>query len=834
MLPVTQIFPALNANLDAGNAIVVAPPGAGKSTALPLYLLKMSRFANSKIIMLQPRRVAARNIALYLAKQLGEEVGRTVGYRVRGENKTSAATRLEIVTEGILTRMLQSSPELPGVGLVIFDEFHERSVHADFSLALCLEVQQALRDDLPLLVMSATLDIEALQKVLPDVPILESTGRAFPVDIQHIEKVSKLPITTQIKNLVLSVFRQHQHDILVFLPGAFEIKKTAAELASALGEDAAIHMLFSELKKEQQQDAILPDPHGKRKIVLATNIAETSLTIEGIEVVVDSGIEKRAIFDVRRGITQLTTQKISQASATQRAGRAGRLMPGTCYRLWPKEQHHRLARQSAPEILQTDLSGFVLEASIWGSAIEDLILIDCPTPAQVQQAQNTLRLAGLLDNGNKATKLGRDVNRLGGNVHVAAMLFASEKLGVAQQSLACAIAALLESKDPLPNSGSVELYERLMLLKNQSKHSIWPLVRQWHAKLGIELQPWPLEDIGLLLGLGFGQWIAKQTAKGRFLLANGSGASLGSSQHHAQSHDSNHAILACDWVVVCNMQITDKQSDNALIRYAQGITLETLQKHFPDAFTERKDVVWDMQKQKISASLSRHFGSIQVSNTPLGSPPKDRALLTWKGLLETKLAKDGLAAIPLDFRSKQLIVRVELARAFLNKSANKTPLPDLSAAGLRSSIYHWLLPYLEDKTSWQQLINLPFYQLLSNLLNYQQLSLLEELLPENWLIPTGRKAALEYSEQGTATLSVRMQEMYGLQKHPVLLNGSLAITCELLSPAQRPLQTTQDIVGFWAGSYVPIQKEMKGRYPRHFWPDDPAHAKATAATKKKM
>lgn len=838
MLPITHIFSALGAHLQTGNAIVVAPPGAGKSTSLPLYLLTLPCFADCKIIMLQPRRVAARNIALYLSEQLNEKVGSTIGYRVRGENITSAATRLEIVTEGILTRMLQSAPELPGVGLVIFDEFHERSVHADFSLALCLEVQQALRDDLRLLVMSATLDTDALQKVLPNVPILESTGRAYAVDVRHIERSSKLSVVAQVTQLVLSVFYQHTHDFLVFLPGAFEIKKAAAELETALGGDVAIHFLFSDLNKEQQQLAILPDINGKRKIVLATNIAETSLTIEGIEVVIDSGIEKRAIFDLRRGITHLTTQKISQASATQRAGRAGRLMPGTCYRLWPKEQHDRLSRQSVAEILQTDLSGFALEAAVWGSRIDQLILINQPSAAQVLQAQETLRTSALLDLNDKVTEVGRDVNKLGGDVKVASMLLRSAALSLAHQSLACAIAALLENKDPLPASKSVALDERLTFLLQQPGHSIWQLVRQWHKKLRLKVVAWPLEDIGLVLALGFGQWIAKQKGEGRFLLANGSGASLANSLSNAHGGraniDGNHAMLANEWIVVCHMQLTDAQNDSAVIRYAQGIRAATLHQHFAAQFEEQEALRWDEQKQRIVSSLNTYFGKIQVSSIPVAAPSKYMVAKVWRDLLIQKLSKEGLAAIPLDARTLGLIMRVELARQSLTSSAAPDVFPDMSIAGLTASIDLWLLPYLDGKTKWQQFASLPFYQLISNLLNYKQLSLLNEQLPESVLIPTGRKADLQYLSKDKVVLSVRMQEMYGLQQHPTLLNGALAITCELLSPAQRPLQTTQDIVGFWSGSYLSIQKEMKGRYPRHYWPDDPANAKATAATKKKM
>lgn len=839
LLPITQIYDELAAKLIHNNAIVVAPPGAGKSTSLPLFLLSLSMFDKQKIIMLQPRRVAARNIALYLAEQLNEPVGQTVGYRVRAENKTSASTRLEIVTEGILTRMLQSAPGLEGIGLIIFDEFHERSIHADFSLALCLEVQHALRDDLRLLVMSATLDTQAMRKVLPDAPVLESIGRSYPVDIRYIQATSTLPMAMQVKQLVGDIWSKHQQDMLIFLPGAYEITQCADALNDLLGADVVIHTLFAALSKEQQQAAIVPNRDGKRKIVLATNIAQTSLTIEGIEVVIDSGIEKYAIFDLRRDVTHLTTQKISQASATQRAGRAGRLMSGTCYRLWLKEQQQGLLKQSAPEILQSDLSTFILEAAIWGSKIQDLVLIDCPSDAQIRHGQEKLCTLGLLNPANQATELGRQVNRLGGDVNIATMLVLSRQLSGAHQSLACAIAALLESKDPLPSAKSVNVDERLRFLLQQPKHSIWPLVRQWHKKLGLSQQAWPMDDTGLVLAFGFTPWIGKQTSAGRFLLANGSGASLASAYAQSDSHDANHALLAGDWIVVCNMQITDRQSDNAVIRYAQGIELKQLVDHFSEHFVVRELVSWDEKKQRISAISRRCFARIEVSKMPLASPPAYMLLDTWSEVIKRKLRKEGIDALGCDVRARQLIIRSCLARdamLFDTKSSDNinASFPDMSVQGLIDSLDQWLLPYLEGKTTWQQIVSLPFYQLLNTLLNYQQQSLLNECLPETYLIPTGRRAAIIYALQGTALLSVRIQEMYGLQQHPNLLQGKLPLTCELLSPAKRPLQTTQDIVGFWSGSYREIQKEMKGRYPRHFWPDDPSTAKPTAATKKKM
>jgi len=830
LLPVQEILSALILYLQNGNAIVVAPPGAGKSTVLPLFLLQQPAFQHSKIIMLQPRRIAARNIAHFLAEQLGEKVGKTVGYRIRGENKTSADTRLEIVTEGVLTRMLQAAPELPGVGLIIFDEFHERSIHADFSLALSLEVQQALRDDLRILVMSATLNAREISKIMPDAKLFESQGRTYPVDIQYAASNSRSSIVDKVCELVAQTFPKHDRDFLVFLPGAFEIRK-AAEILSRKLDDCVVLPLFSDLNKQQQQDALMPNKEGKRKIVLATNIAETSLTIEGIEVVVDSGIEKKAIFDLRRGITQLTSQKISQASATQRAGRAGRVMAGTCYRLWSKELHGRLAQQSTPEILQSDVTDLILEAAIWGAPMAELALIDQPIAAQLSQGEEKLVSLGIIDQRNKISDFGRQVHALGGNANIAIMLLKSAQLSDAHQSLACALAALLESKDPLPQAQTVEITPRLAFLLKNKQHSMWLLIKQWHRKQNIQLVDWPLQDVSILLAFGFVNWIAKHRSEGRFSLANGSGAVL-HSEDELLRHVGQQSTTQSNarWLVVANMQLTDKQSDSALIRYAEPIQFEQLKTYFPELFASKELVQWDEEKQRITASESDYFGRIPFSKKALPKPSPDALAAVWK----QQIQKKGIQALPFDARSQQLIKRVRLFNRVNNTTGQNEELPDFSESALLQNVDRWLLPFLTDKNSWQALSNLPFYQLLSQQIDYQQLKKLDALLPESIAIPTGRKATIDYNDEGKALLSVRVQELYGLQEHPTLLNGKLPITCELLSPAQRPLQTTDDLIGFWQGSYKQIQKEMKGRYPRHFWPDDPANSPATATTKKRM
>ena len=827
MLPVEHILPALHQQLIAGDAIVVAPPGAGKSTCLPLSLLKLDVFKNKKIILLQPRRIAVRTIAAYLASQLGESVGQTVGYRIRGEVKVTTNTRLEIVTEGILTRMLQNQPELPDVGLVIFDEFHERSVHADFSLALCIEVQQALREDLRLLVMSATLDVEALSELLPEAKLLESQGKSYPVDIVYQGDNSSLHLFEKISRLVIQVFPKHQHDCLVFLPGAADINKAAQRLIqyfASEGEDKVeVLKLFADLSKNEQQQALLPHPKGKRKIVLATNIAETSLTIEGIEVVVDSGVEKKAIFQLNRGITHLQSQKISQASATQRAGRAGRLTAGTCYRLWSKDQHSRLAKQITPEIMHSEMSSFILESAIWGSNVTELALLDHPSDAQLSQGFELLNQLELFDDNKKLTALGRKAHNLGCHPSIAVMLLKSEQMSPEHLSMACALAALIENKDPMGrNASGVSLSARLHFLLQQKNHLIWQAIRQWHSKLGCRLLAWPLEDTAILVGYAYPQWLAKQRKDERYQLVNGSGAVL----------YQDDALTTQSWLAVANMQTSDRQQDNAQIRYAESLTLLQLEQYFYYLIEKKEQVNWDYKNQRIVSEMQKTLGKIVIRRQPIKRPSEQHILTIWQQVIQDK----GIAGIPFNEEVQQLIYRVQLAASFSGAPSFSAlqVFPDFTESGLLNSIDNWLMPYLTDTLTWQQFTQSDFLQQLLNELNFAQQQSLNKQLPKRLALPSGRSAQLTYTSGNSVMLSVRMTELYGLQRHPTVAQQQVPITVELLSPAGRPIQTTQDLPRFWQGSYKEVQKEMKGRYPRHYWPDDPANAQATTRTKKRM
>jgi ATP-dependent helicase HrpB len=836
LLPVEHILPALHQQLIVGDAIVVAPPGAGKSTCLPLSLLKLDVFKDKKIILLQPRRIAVRNIAAYLASQLGEPVGRTVGYRIRGEVKVTNNTRLEIVTEGILTRMLQNQPELLDVGLVIFDEFHERSVHADFSLALCIEVQQALRDDLRLLVMSATLDVVALRALLPEAKLLESQGKSYPVNIVYQADNSSLHLFEKISRLVIQVFARHKHDVLVFLPGAADINKAAQYLNQHFGQlssqyasqdysqertvEVDVLKLFSELSKNEQQQALLPHPDGKRKIVLATNIAETSLTIEGIEVVIDSGIEKNAIFQLNRGITHLQSQKISQASATQRAGRAGRLMTGTCYRLWSKEQHSRLAKQSTPEIMHTDMSSFILESMMWGSDVSALALQDYPSDAQLSQGFGLLRQLGLIDANKKLTALGRKAHGLGCHPSIAVMLVQSAKMSSEHLSMACALAALIENKDPMGrNTNGASLSARLHFVLQQKNHVVWQTIRQWHSKLACRLLTWPIEDTAVLVGYAYPQWLAKQRKNERYQLVNGSGAVL----------YQDDALTTHNWLAIANMQTSDRQQDNAQIRYAESLTLLQLEQHFQHLIEKKEYVAWDHENQRIVSEMHKTLGEIVINRQPIKRPSEQHILSIWQRVIQGK----GIVGLPFDEDVLQLIYRVQLAASFIGTPSFQA-FPDFTESGLLNSMDRWLMPYLRHVLTWQQFTQCHFLQQLLNELDYAQQQKLNKQFPKRLVLPSGTSAQLTYTSSNSVVLSVRMTELYGLQLHPTVAQQQVPITVELLSPAGRPIQTTQDLPRFWQGSYKEVQKEMKGRYPRHFWPDDPANAQATTRTKKRM
>lgn len=813
-LPVAAIAEPLCVSLQHANVILSAPPGAGKSTYLPLVLLQAPWLAGKKIIMLQPRRVAVRAIAAYLAEQLQEPVGQTIGYRIRGESKVSSATRVEIVTEGLLTRMLQQDPELTGVGVVIFDEFHERNLHADFALALSLEAQGALRDDLRLLVMSATLDEIGLQRLLPDAICLSSPGRSYPVSMHYHPVPAQSDLIGAMSALILKVLREEPGSLLAFLPGAGEIRRLAAMLTPQLSPDIRLYSLYGELGKDAQMAAIAPLQAGERKLVLATNIAETSLTIDGIRLVVDSGLEKVARYDLNRGITQLQTQRISRASATQRAGRAGRLGPGICYRLWSEESHPRLAAQALPQMQTSDITPLVLEAAAWGTCMEQLALLDPPTSAQLTQARQLLHTLAALDHEYRITPLGRAMCALGCHPRIAHMLLKAREMGAEAASLGCVLAALLESKDPL-TSDSTDVQLRLSYLHSHPQDRLWQTAAMWAKRLDISLhRQFDTTPAALLLAMVYPDRIGKSRGSGRYLLANGAGAAL----------EAQDPLQGQDYLVVADLIKTT--GGDARISLAVSVDIALLQQAMPHLFSEQWTSSWDLQSQRIVGRKVCRLGSITLRSEALPGIRGEALLSVWRSVIEER----GIAWLPLGESAQQLRRRVTLAATLFPEET----WPSCTDEALLDSLEHWLLPYLHDSRSYADLQQLDFYTLLRNRMDWALQQKLDSALPVKFTAPSGLSHPLQYQEDGSVLLSVKMQEMYGLVQTPSIAQGRIRILLELLSPARRPLQKTADLAGFWRGSYKAVQKEMKGRYPKHFWPDDPACAMPTSKTKKAM
>lgn len=811
MLPVAEISDELISSLMEGDCILQAPPGAGKSTWLPLQLLQASQFTQQKIIMLQPRRVAVRSVARYLASQLGEEVGKTVGYRIRGESRISAQTRLEVVTEGLLTRKLQQDPELNGYGLIIFDEFHERNLHGDFSLALACEIQQALREDLRLLVMSATLDAEPVVGLLPNARVLRSEGRSFPVDVRYLPVNRNQLMSSVLYTTVLKALKEEQGDVLVFVAGRKEIEQLIQRLETQIEPMVQLRPLYGELDRKQQDQALQPATDGQRKVVIGTNIAETSLTIPGIRVVIDSGLENRARYNLKNGITTIAQQPISQASAIQRSGRAGRLGPGVCYRMWARENQDRMRKHSVPEILETDISALILEAKNWGSEVEELALLDHPAPAQLQQGTTLLKELEALDQNAVVTAHGRAVCEFGTHPGIANMLLRAREMGNKVLSLACAIGALLESQRR--SNDGVDLDTALHQLRYQKHHPVWQQVNHWHRRVKVSLaSDWPTQLTGVLVGFACPDRIGKATSHGRFVLTNGSGAKL----------DSQEPLSEADYLVAGQLLGLADQAD-ARITLAARMTQGQLDKYFSHLYNRQQQCVW--KDERIQASESLGLGKIVLKRERLPMPDAEHRLAMWQDVIH----KRGIGKLPLSDKARLWLEKCRLLQGL----GLMTDCPDFSDQALLESWHHWLWPYMQEITQWQQLKPLDWFGMLRDRMDWQQQQRLEKLLPEKIVVPTGSACRLEYHPDGVK-LSVRMQELYGLTATPHVAEGKIPVTIEILSPARRPIQTTQDLAGFWSGSYREVQKEMKGRYPRHFWPDDPANAQATTKTKKKM
>lgn len=844
-LPIEQALPELRGALsDHRNVVLQAPPGAGKSTGVPLALFAERWRGDSKIVMLEPRRLAARAVASRMAYTLGEAVGRTVGFRTRLETRVGKDTRIEVVTEGILTRWLQRDATLEGVALVIFDEFHERSLNADLGLALCLDAQETVREDLKLLVMSATLDGAAVAKLLGDAPMVTAEGRAFPVTTHYRERAdtrgSARPQYEDIAQVtartILRAIEGEHGDVLAFLPGQGEIRRAQRFLEeTSLPRGVRVLPLFGELSPQEQDAAIQPSRPGERKIVLATNIAETSLTIEGVRIVVDSGQERRSRFDPATGMSRLELGTISRASADQRRGRAGRLEAGVCYRLWSEVEHGALPAQTAPEIVGADLASLALELANWGIADPtSLRWLDAPPAATFSQARDLLRSLDAISADGRVTAHGRALARMATHPRLAHMIVRGGELGL--QSTALEIAAVLGERDLLRTQGpdrNVDLRFRVEALrgerslpanvsvdagaKQRALRSIELLARQLEPDVRsrhVESAPAADRDlnVGRLLALAYPDRIAQSRgAGGRYLLASGRGAQLPPAQ----------SLARAEFLVVADLDAGDR---DALIRLATPITRETLEADFAAHIEHRERFEWDSREQSVVAQDERWLGALKLYERRIDRPDPQRMLNALLGGIRGL----GLEALPWTKAARALQARMIFARRHDERAPQ--PWPDVSDSALIEHLDEWLAPWLSDMSRRDHLGRLDLNAILMSLLDWNAQQRLEAFAPTHLAVPSGSRIPIDYSED-SPSVAVRLQEVFGLHETPTVADGRVPLTLQLLSPAHRPVQVTRDLVSFWARGYLDVKKELKGRYPKHYWPDDPLTAQATARAK---
>jgi ATP-dependent helicase HrpB len=817
-LPVTEIISEVKEKLIQQNTLIIqAPPGAGKSTLLPLALLDAPYLNGKKIIMLEPRRLATRSIAMRMAELLNEEVGATVGYRIRFDNRISEHTKIEVVTEGILTRMLQSDNALEDYGMVIFDEFHERSIHADVAMALCRETQQVLRPNLRMVVMSATLNMPQLVTLLK-APVATSEGKQYPVEIkyvgQHDERL--LPDTTA--RIILDATKNHEGDVLVFLPGEGEIRKTA-ELLKPLLNQFAIHPLYGILPQHEQYAAIMPNKNGKRKIVLATSIAETSLTIEGVKIVVDTGFARMQRFDPKSGLSKLETVQISKDSADQRAGRAGRLSAGVCYRMWTKATHDRLAEHRIPEIMEADLASLVLDMAQWGIVnLEQMSWLNNPPRAHVAQASEVLHQLGALENG-RITEHGKQIHKLACHPRIAHMLLLAQEDHTIQ--LACDVAAVLEERDPLPRESGIDINLRVEALRRARKNNalgkafarIEKVAESYRKLLQVAVNNEAVDpfETGLLIAHAYPERIAcaRPGNNAQFQLSNGKYAAAGHKDELAHE----------PWLAVAHMDTRDGLGKIFLAAPLNPTDLRSLVK-------EKEIITWDTRKGGLIATKDLCIGSIVLQSKPLPAP--DPAHLA--DAISDALKTEGENLLNFDDEMKQLQNRI----LSLKKWNNSFDWPDVSTSTLLLQNKEWLGPYLNQVKKPDDLKKLNLASALFNHLPYQKQLDLNQLAPQKLEVPSGSFINIEYFPYGeTPVLAVRLQEVFGLSDTPIINEGKTPLVLHLLSPGFKPVQVTSDLRSFWNNTYHEVKKELKRRYPKHSWPEDPWLAEPVAKGRKR-
>ena len=833
-LPIEAIKQQFCQSLDEQNTLILsAPPGAGKSTCLPLWLLTLPSLANKKIYLLQPRRLAVKNIATFLAAQLKEKVGETVGYRLRNDSKTSTSTRLEVITEGILTQIIQKDAELLGTALVVFDEFHERSLQGDLAFALTREVQTELRDDLKILLMSATLDIEYLSQALPDAYLLNSEGRSYPIEVSYQVPRAHQRWREHALAVIKDKMYNHIGSILVFLPGVADIRFLLDSLMAQKVEGVKICPLFGELSLKEQQQAIAPCLSGHRKIVLATNIAETSLTIDGIDLVIDCGLEKVAVFDSASLMNKLMQKQISKASAVQRAGRAGRLMPGHCIRLYGKDDFERRPLHSVNDIQQADLLPTLIEAARWGvTALAELPLLELPSKAKEQQAWQELQSLDIVDDKYLLTKHGEKASCLPCHPRFAHMILMAQTQGPNITLLACLIAALLEERDILKGEQAkydCDLIHRLQLLiqHKSNKNPLLERILQQASRLAQNVQlrfrvhDLDLAKTGVLLAYAYPERVAKTRGNhGDFICVNGKGTLV----------NEQDALAGEDFIVIAQ---TSQLGGQLTVRLASQISLEEITNTFAAQIKQQDIANFDNKSGRIIAKRQTSLGAIVLSDQPLKQEVTAESISAmWCSLV----MKKGLSF--LSWQAKDLALKARWL--WLNKYFPEYDLVVIDDELLLAKLTTWFAPFVGGIKTKAQLDKLDLSSMLLSLLSYQEQKILKQAAPTVYVGPTGRHCPISYSQDESPKVSLPMQELYGLTITPNVgaiagiseQNQGIPLLLELLSPAQRPIQVTQDLVKFWSGSYQAVQKDMKSRYPRHYWPDDPVNAKATNKMKR--